>query len=181
MEFNSGDILVAEPFMGDPNFERSVILLCQHSKEGSFGLILNQPTNLVLSDIWEDSESNLAVGIGGPVEKNMLHFLHTKGSLIPNSISLGRGVFWGGDFNTAIQLLKSGELLEKDLRIFVGYSGWGPGQLEKEFKKDSWIPAFTDVSNIFESSSKELWRQVLRSMGGNYKVMSNYPTDPRLN
>ena len=176
-----GKLLIAEPFMGDANFDRSVVLLCEHNERGSFGLVLNQATTLTVGDVLDNMYSDLPLYLGGPVEQNTLHFIHRLGNKIENSIPISEGLFWSGNFEEVRKLLNFGAIKENDIRLFIGYSGWGAGQLEKEMNKNSWIVAKTDAETLFETPTKELWRAVLRAMGGEYKVLSNYPTDPRLN
>jgi putative transcriptional regulator len=176
-----GKILIAEPFLGDKNFERSVVLLCEHNEEGSFGLVLNQLTNLKLDDVMENIYGELSLFLGGPVEQNTLHFIHRLGRQIDNSVEIGNGIFWSGDFEQVKALINIGKISENDIRLFIGYSGWASEQLEGELKKDSWIVSDSDASLIFDTPSKNFWREVLKRMGGQYKVLSNYPTDPRLN
>ena len=177
----TGKLLIAKPYLGDPHFERSVVLICEHSEEGAFGLILNRETDHILSDFFGDVPAGIAVGAGGPVEKNTLHFIHTRGALIKDSIVLTEGLYWSGDFEQIRTFLNTGILKETDIRFFLGYSGWGAGQLEEEMAEDVWIPTDALPEIIFKPDPGEVWRNVLRSMGGNYIMMANSPLDPRLN
>ncbi|KPM48357.1 YqgE/AlgH family protein [Jiulongibacter sediminis] len=176
-----GKLLIAEPYLGDPNFERSVILLCEHNEQGSFGLVLNQLSNLTLQDAMSDVYGTMPLYVGGPVEYNTLHFLHRLGEQIPDTVNLGNGIFWSGDFETLKTLINLKKVDENDVRFFLGYSGWGEDQLDNEMKRNSWIVRGCDHELIFDTDTDTFWRKVLRDMGGNYKVMSNYPRDPRLN
>lgn len=181
-EISKGKLLIAEPFLGDPNFERAVVLLCEHNEQGSFGLVLNQLSNLGLSDALEGVyNADMQLFVGGPVEYNTLHFIHRLGDLIPESVSLGHGIYWSGDFETVKSLINIGQIEEQNIRFFLGYSGWGAGQLQSELQKNSWIVRDANAELIFDSSVEQFWRKVLREMGGEYKVISNYPIDPRLN
>lgn len=181
MSLSKGKIIIAEPFLGDKNFERSVVLLCEYGDQGAFGLVLNQLTNLKLDDVMENIYGEFPLYLGGPVEQNTLHFIHRLGNEIEGSIDIGNGIFWSGDFEQVKTLVNIGKIAEDDIRLFIGYSGWSGGQLEGELKQNSWIVSDTDASLIFETPSKNFWREVLKRMGGQYKVLSNYPTDPRLN
>jgi putative transcriptional regulator len=176
-----GKIIIAEPFLGDKNFERSVVILCEHSEEGAFGLVLNQETNLRFDDVMDNIYADFPLFLGGPVEQNTLHFIHRLGNKITGSIEIGEGIYWSGDFEEIKTLINIGKISVNDIRLFIGYSGWAGGQLESEMKQNSWIVSETDASIIFDTPSKEFWRAVLKRMGGEYKVLSNYPTDPRLN
>jgi putative transcriptional regulator len=120
----NGSLLIAEPFLGDSNFERSVVLVCEHSDEGTFGLVLNQTTNLNLSDVIDDVYAEYPLFLGGPVQQNTLHYLHRRPDLIDGSIRVGEGLFWSGDFEQVKQAINIGTLPETDIRFFVGYSGY---------------------------------------------------------
>lgn len=178
-----GDLLISEPFLPDPNFERSVILLCEHNEEGSLGFVLNKPTEHQLSDVLEESASfQKTLYQGGPVQLNTLHFIHRAPDLIPDGNAVKEDIFWGGDYEQLLSLMNTRQLAPRDIRFFVGYSGWSPGQLEEELQEDSWfVYKQTSSRDVFDASAADLWRKVLKNMGGKYRMFSNYPTDPRLN
>ncbi|MFT2011049.1 YqgE/AlgH family protein [Pontibacter sp. 13R65] len=179
----AGSVLISEPFLGDPNFERSVILLCNHEEqEGTFGLVLNKMSNLMLSDVLDVFESSfdIELGIGGPVQYNTLHYVHRLPDL-PEAIKLGENVYWGGDFEALKARISAGTVATADIRFFLGYSGWTAGQLQEEINKNVWIVNNNAVNKLFNFESGSLWHELLRQMGGKYKVLSNYPIDPRLN
>ena len=182
-----GSLLISQPFLGDPNFERSVVLICRHSKtDGTFGIILNRATNLTLNDVLDLPLGDLspAAGIplylGGPVEQNTLHFLHRRPDL-PDATDLGENVFWGGDFAALLRLLTSGEVSGAEVRLFVGYSGWSAGQLAAEMEAKSWITHPANAGKVFTLTTDAFWRDILREKGGRFKALANYPIDPRLN
>lgn len=180
-KLSSGKILIAEPFMGDPNFERTVILLCEHNLNGSFGLVLNHETDFHLSDlITKNVYPDVKVNYGGPVQRNTLHFLHTNPEMIKGGLEIIKGLFWGGDFEEMVDKLNLGLISLNQIRFFMGYSGWDKDQLENEMKRNTWIISSTTPENIM-NTSKEYWRDSLKKMGGDYKVIANYPTDPRMN
>jgi putative transcriptional regulator len=176
-----GTLLIAEPYLGDPHFERSVVLLCEHNEQGSFGFVLNQRSNLTLNDVLhEPTATDFPLYIGGPVEQNTLHYIHRVPN-IEDAVPITEDLYWSGDFEDITTKLNLGQLSENDIRFFVGYSGWSSGQLMNEIKHHSWMLAKSNAPLIFEFSDEQFWRSVLRKMGGEYKVKSNYPTDPRLN
>jgi putative transcriptional regulator len=176
-----GTILVAEPFLGDPHFERSVVLLCEnHKQHGAFGFILNRQTNLEVGDVIEMSSFNQSLYVGGPVEHNTLHFIHTI-SAIPHAVPLRNGIYWGGDFDYVKSLAIANRINENNSRFFVGYSGWAYEQLQEEINKKSWIATNPNLNLILNTPTKDLWREVLKHMGGKYKAFSNYPLNPRFN
>ena len=177
-----GKLLIAEPFMGDPNFERSVVLLCENNEKGSFGLVLNQTSELTLKDVVDgDFYADVPLGIGGPVEQNTLHFIHRLGGMIEESTRIADGLYWSGDFDQVKSLLNMGKITPTDIRFFVGYSGWGGGQLVAELAQNAWIVSQADPDFIFGTPPGQLWRGILRRMEGKYRALANYPTDPRLN
>ena len=176
-----GSILIARPYLGDPNFERSVVLLCDHTEEGAFGLVLNQKTENKLSDFFDDIEVGFPVFLGGPVEKNTLHYLHKRGDIIEGAIELMDGVYWAGNFEQVKTYLNQGVLKPSEIKFFLGYSGWGEHQLEDELNEEVWVQTETTDTVVFEPETKEIWRSILRNLGGEYKIMANAPTDPRLN
>ncbi|GAB3491006.1 YqgE/AlgH family protein [Spirosoma knui] len=177
----NGDLLIAEPFMGDTNFERSVVLVCEHSAAGTFGLVLNQLTDIHLSDVIDEVHAELPLFVGGPVQQNTLHFIHRRPDLIDNSIRINDGLFWSGDFDQVKQAVNLGTLADKDIRFFIGYSGWSEGQLDEELGQKAWIVSRTDANFLFNTPTNEFWRGVLKRMGGEYKSIAHYPVDPRLN
>ena len=183
IEPRKGDLLISEPFLADPNFARTVILLCEHNEEGSFGFVLNKPATLRLNELIEDvEERDDTVYIGGPVQQNTLQFIHRHENLIEGGMEIRDGVFWGGNFEQMLAMI-DGNLIPKDeIKFFVGYSGWAAGQLKGELELNSWIIS-RDVSidQIFNTNVESLWKEVLRTMGGKYKIISNFPVDPRLN
>jgi putative transcriptional regulator len=182
IEPSPGVLLVAEPLLMESNFRRSVILLCEHSDQGSFGLILNKPLPIRLSDI-TDAIPDLAqtLYLGGPVQQDTLHVVHRCGGRVEGAVEVLENVFWGGDFNKIQDIITSEELDAEDFRLFLGYAGWGAGQLADEIERGGWILVRGTTEIVFEEEPAELWRSVLRQMGGSYSVISNFPEDPRLN
>lgn len=181
-DLQKGDLLISEPFLGDPNFERSVVLLCEHSTQSSFGFVLNQKTEMTLMQVWEEtSYCDFPLYIGGPVQKNTLHFIHRLGNQIDNSLEIAKDLYWSGDYEQVATLLNFGKIKENDIRFFLGYSGWSENQLTNEIKQNAWIVSKGDSDFIFDTHSKDFWRGILKKMGGKYKMLANYPIDPSLN
>jgi putative transcriptional regulator len=178
----TGTLLIAEPFLKDPNFMRTVILLCEHQEQGSFGFVLNREFGSTLEELLPDV-TTLAIPVyyGGPVQTDTLHFLHSCPEEIPGGLELTDGIFWGGDFNKAIELLEIGVIDHNQIRFFIGYSGWTGGQLDAELQEKSWLVAPGTQKLVFPIDLKELWKDSLRHLGGDYEIMVNYPTDPQLN
>ncbi len=178
----SGILLIADPFLKDPNFKRSVVFLCEHQDEGSFGFVLNRPFEYLLNDLVTGVEDlEIPVFMGGPVQKDTVHFLHQYPDRIPGGLKVGDDVYWGGDFQTAVSLIRSGEVDTNKIRFFIGYSGWSQGQLNDELKEKSWLTVAATKKLIFHQDVDAIWKDALRHLGGEYEMMANFPIDPRLN
>jgi putative transcriptional regulator len=177
-----GRLLVSEPFLPDPNFERTVVLLCEHNEEGSFGFVLNKPSILKVNEVMEDiSVLDNLVYIGGPVQQDTLHFVH-RNAVLENAVEIVNQLYWGGAFESLMLLCETRQIAAKDIRFFLGYSGWGPGQLNSELDQDSWIVCdYVTDQLLFDTGPEVMWRKALENMGGRFSVYSNYPVDPRLN
>ena len=169
-----GDILLAEPFMLDPNFRRAVVLLCSHDREeGSIGYILNRPLDMRIDELVEDfPEFDSYAFFGGPVQTDTIHYIHNQGDLVEGSIKVADGVYWGGDFEKLKFLIASGLVLPHNIRFFVGYSGWSEHQLDEEMEYGSWVLADMDANYLFKSRPDALWQQVMYNKGDAYTVIS---------
>jgi len=178
----SGILLISDPFLKDPNFLRTVVFLCEHQNEGSFGFVVNKPMGLTLQDVVTEAEGLLIpLADGGPVQKDTLHFLHRRPDLIEGGVEVTDHIFWSGDFAQTLSLLKSGELPASDIRFFIGYSGWGESQLQQEIDDKSWITRLAKNDLIFNEEIESIWKESLTDLGGEYRQMINYPIDPQLN
>jgi putative transcriptional regulator len=167
--------------LGDPNFERAVILICEHNeRDGSFGLVINKYSHVSVDTIEEGEHLENNLFYGGPVEQNTLHFIH-KIPTLEGCIPLKDGLYWGGDYNQLKTMHNLGLVSSKNCRFFLGYSGWSRGQLQSEIKKNAWVTSDFDLTSIFDINIETMWREILKRMGGEYKVLANYPIDPRLN
>jgi len=177
-----GRLLISEPFLPDPNFDRTVVLLCEHNEDGSFGFVLNKPSILKVNEVIEDLEKlENVVYVGGPVQQDTLHFIHRNVTL-ENAMEIVDQIYWGGAFENLMMLSDTGQISGNDIRFFLGYSGWGPGQLETELDQDSWIVCdYVTDQLLFDTGPDVMWRKALENMGGRFSVYSNYPVDPRLN
>jgi putative transcriptional regulator len=183
MSVKVGDLLISEPFLQDENFVRSVVLVCENNENGSFGLVLNKLSILRLNELIDNIlPLECQVYVGGPVEQNTLHFIYRGQQLYDNSIQLGEDLWWGGDFDDLLESMKVGKISEEDIRFFIGYSGWSEGQLDNELNENTWIVCSkVDTDSVFLASPDDLWKIILRNMGGEYQQLANYPIDPRLN
>lgn len=177
-----GVILIADPFLKDPNFKRTVIVICEHQQQGSFGFVLNKLYEQQLGDLVSGIEySEFPVYFGGPVQQDTIHFLHKRPDIIPDGSEISDGIYWGGDFSVVVDLIKTYQLNNDDIRFFLGYSGWGEGQLKEEMGLKSWITSTVSPELIFPGYAEETWKEALKKLGGEYEQMTNYPIDPQLN
>ena len=178
----TGVLLIADPFLKDPNFLRTVVFLCEHKEEGSFGFVLNRQYSNTLDELIPELEGHkLAVFYGGPVQQDTIHFLHQYPDIIPGGMEVTKGVFWGGDFDKLVGLLKTNSIDTGKIRFFIGYSGWSEGQLDGELKEKSWLTVKATRKLIFHQKHEEIWKDALKQLGGDYEIMINFPIDPQLN
>ncbi len=175
-------LLIADPFLKDKNFIRSVIYLCSHHAEGSLGFTLNKKTNLKLNQIIPGLDScTVPVYAGGPVGLDTIHFLHQLPELIPDSQQVAANIYWGGDFETLKDLMRKDLINLKKIKFFIGYSGWSPGQLENEIEEKTWLSSGSNYSIIFNTPDDEIWKQSIKLLGPKFEPLINYPIDPQLN
>jgi putative transcriptional regulator len=182
VEPGPGILLIADPFLKDPNFLRTVVFLCDHKEEGSFGFVLNRRYQNSIGELIPELQGNqLPVYYGGPVQMDTIHFLHQYPTEIPGGVELLKGIYWGGDFDAAVNLLKSQQFDENKIRFYIGYSGWGEGQLDNEMKEKTWLTVQATRKIIFHPDHDEIWKESLKHLGGDYEIMVNFPIDPQLN
>lgn len=176
-----GRILISEPLLSDTYFKRSVVLITEHSEQGAVGFVLNKPIDIPINEVLDNFPTfNAKVYIGGPVAKDTVHFLHTLGELVPNSVHVKDNVYWGGDFDSLKELINEGIVKTNQVRFFLGYSGWSPNQLEEEIKENAWLVTEVPSSKIM-SADKNIWKKTLENLGKKYKVWSNFPENPTMN
>ncbi len=182
VEPKKGQVLLSEPFLNDPYFKRTVILLCEHNNEGSFGFVLNNFIEVELDQIIEDMPKfDGKISIGGPVRNSNLYYIHTLGAEIEESVEILPGVFMGGDFEKLRKLLYAGKIAPEQVRFFVGYSGWSPDQLQSEIKSQSWFVTDIDKDLVMDTEVDDLWRHIMKKFGRKGEVIANMPEDPSLN
>ncbi|CAM1362220.1 YqgE/AlgH family protein [Tenacibaculum soleae] len=177
-----GRLLIADPtILNDSSFKRTIILLTEHTLKSAVGFILNRPLNYVLNDLVPEIDCDFTIYQGGPVEQDNLYFIHKVPQLIPNSIEVANGIYWGGNFELLKQLLIENKLKPTDIRFFLGYSGWETNQLENELNTDSWFISENDYKNILTTNNEGLWKEKLLQKGGKYKIWANAPSDIQMN
>ena len=176
-----GTLLLSEPFMQEPLFGRSVVLVCHHDAEGSFGLILNKPAaNPFDEDEKDHPLKHFPFFGGGPVEINSMFFIHNL-TYLPDSVLLKDGICWQGNYEALLEAIEENAFRKDNGRLLVGYTGWGEGQLEEELEREDWMIYNGPIENILSLEVDVMWKTLLQNMGPYYKMVSNFPTDPNLN
>jgi putative transcriptional regulator len=183
VKLEKGQLLVADPdLIGDVSFNKAVILLTDHNSQGSVGFIINKPLKFTIEDLVPDVSGNFKIYNGGPVEQDNLYFLHNVPNLIPDSIEISNGIYWGGCFDTVKELINNQEINKDNIRFFLGYSGWDESQLETELEQKSWIVTSNNYKNkIIGKTTSQIWKEKIIEIGGDYLIWSNAPENPYLN
>lgn len=166
----AGALLAAWPDLMDPNFMHSVVVICQHSEEGAYGLVTNRRTKFAVRDLLPDhpllSRCGFPVHLGGPVDHSTLQFLHRVPGEIPGGLCLDGQLWLGGELEAMGRYAtERPDEARRTLRVFLGYSGWGAGQLEAELGMQSWLPAPSSLDVVFGEEGEPAWRRVVRSIG----------------
>lgn len=177
-----GMLLIAEPFLPDPNFFRTVVLLVEHNMEGTFGIVLNRPAPVSVKEVTDFlGDVDYPLFIGGPVQRDMLHALHALPMLESQSHKVMPGLYWTADMRSIRTILASRDIPTSMLRFYAGYAGWAVGQLDAEMRSNSWILTPAQLEYVFSSEPEKLWRKVLTDMGGKFAFIATFPDDPRVN
>lgn len=179
---HAGSILIAEPFMMENPFKRSVIVVCEHREDGTVGFILNKSIDMSIDTLVADfPEFDAQVYYGGPVDTNTIHYIHNLGDMLDNSNEVSRGVYWGGDFEKLKFLISSGLVKKDNIKFFIGYSGWSGGQLQDELNEGTWIVDEMYANYAFKDEESSLWSTVLNNKGDKYTVIAQMPESPSQN
>jgi putative transcriptional regulator len=167
MDSLAPSLLVAMPQLQDENFTHTVTLLIEASAEGAFGLILNRVSPIKVAEICAENEvsctRDLFVRVGGPCEQNRAWVLHGPSRTSEQSFSINSDIVLTPTWEMLAELAQSGE--DEDFLVFLGYAGWGPGQLEEELTQGSWLMTEVDREIIFDRENPDIWRAVLHKMG----------------
>ena len=188
-----GYFLVSETELVDPNFHRTVVLLVNHNEEGAFGLVVNRPADITLGDIIAEFESEplgeLETFIGGPVEQHYLFTLHSglpETAVSQYALHPAEGIVFEPVFHAMEDYLRSEYSSLDDARkphvnFYLGYAGWGPGQLESELQQNAWlvIPATPEI--VFHPDPAEGWNAALTRKGGLYQIIAQTGFKPSIN
>ena len=176
---NKGSILISDPFSDDVYFGRSVVLICEHNIEGTFGFVLNNYIDVDLHQLDDNFPNiNARISFGGPVSKENLYYIHSF-SDITNTLEIREGLYYGGDFDEITDRIKNAKNPNKEIRFFMGYSGWSVGQLDEEIKNENWITANNiSTEDILDTKLDDLWRICLEKQGQRFQLMTKFPRNP---
>lgn len=176
-----GRIIISEPFLAGNFFSRSTVLLAEYSENGAVGFILNKPVKSKINRLFRlPSGFTPELYIGGPVGSDSLFYIHTLGHKIKESIHIKDELYWGGDFESVKLALELDVANAAQIKFFLGYSGWSPGQLENEIKENSWLVAEADTKLVM-NSDRNFWLESVKNAGGHYETWQNFPEDPNSN
>lgn len=179
-----GSVLISEPFLQDAYFQRSVVLLVEHTDKGSMGFVLNKKTDLVVNAFFPELEEfpEIPIYLGGPVSANRLFFIHSLGDLIiPDSVKIKDHLYFDGDFEALKRYIQNGHSIDGKVKFFLGYSGWTEGQLGNEVDRNSWVVSHAAKENVLLADGEVFWKNSLAQLGSNYEAWTKYPKDPYLN
>lgn len=170
-----GMLLLSDPHLTEEFFERAVVLIVNHQPNECFGLVLNHPSELILSDLFEHIELDLPIYCGGPVDKEQLFYLHRFAN-VTSATQVTDKLFFGGDWKEVVAQAKRVEHPQDYLRLFAGYAGWSSGQLEAELSAYSWVctPDFKDV-NLFKAKPQNLWKNCMLEQGPELALFAHFP------
>lgn len=183
MDFEVGKILIAEPFMLDNNFKEGVILICDKQPiDGTIGFILNKPIDMMIQQLVGDfPDVDYPVYYGGPVGHDTIHYVHRLGHILDDSVLVKDDIYWGGNFTQLKALVDQGLVNSNDIKFFVGYSGWSPGQLEEEMRLGSWVIDDMDPNYLFKISDSKLWKSSMQNKGDAYAIIAEMKKSISLN
>ena len=177
-----GKLILAEPFLHDPYFKRAVVLIAEHSKQGTMGFVVNVPSDIKVCEAIKDfPKSNLKVYFGGPVDQDVVFYVHTFGEEIKGSVEIKKGIYWGGDFSKVQELATEGKLNNNNIRFYIGYSGWGPTQFREELKRNAWFIYSCKQDYVFNKTPRKLWGKILRDNKSPFSILGNFHESPSLN
>jgi putative transcriptional regulator len=163
-------------------FHRTVILICQHDEEGAFGLVLNRSTKNKVGDALvanlPDTIKDETLYLGGPVQPQALSFLHND-AFIPDA-NVMPNLNLGHSLDSLLEISESFSTSQR-VKIFAGYAGWSPGQLEDEMKRDTWMTHPASIDLVFHPNPDQLWKAILSEKGWKYRLIAEAPEDPSLN
>ena len=182
-EIKKGTLLISSPnILGDLYFNRSIIILTEVKNQEVVGFIINKTLGYQLSDLYKNVKNKkIKIFSGGPVSQDNLYFMHNKPELITNSVKFNNNMYWGGNFESVIELINENKLDNSSIKFFLGYTGWSHDQLTDEINNDSWIILNNKEKIEFNTDTNLLWGECMREMGEEFKIWSNAPENPQSN
>ena len=171
----TGGLLLAEPFLNEPYFQRAVILLIEHNEEESMGLVLNHPSDIQTNHAIEGIDFEMRLYFGGPVDTQRLVYLHNYPN-ITDAKQITPHLFFGGDWEQLVQQIERDKHPQRNVRFFSGYAGWGPFQLNDEIAEHAWV-CVTNYNDqtLLSQPSDTLWHQTLVSQGKKLAAFAHFP------
>jgi len=177
-----GRVLISDPFKNEEYFERSVVFLCEHDSENSFGFILNKSVSVNISGINEQfSDKVITAFRGGPCEEDSLFYIHTLGDKIKGSQLLGNGIYLGSNYEELYKIMTPDLIEEGAIKLFIGYSGWEKEQLQNEIERNAWVVSEVDSVEEVMLPKEDLWSYFMNKLGDKYQMMTKFPIDPNSN
>lgn len=179
-----GALLIAKPTVDDTCFSRAAIITVNHSKRGSMGLIINKPSGLTLNEAIDGllTDEDILLYLGGPVNTELLFYIHTLGDIITGAKPIGNGMFVGGSYDAMKRYINSGAPVNGNVKFMLGYSGWAASQLNAEIGMHDWAVSYdVDSALVLSNRHEDIWQQLVTRLGERYKIWKNWPSDLSMN
>ena len=179
-----GALLIAKPTVDDTCFSRAAIITVNHSKRGSMGLIINKPSGLTLNEAIDGllTDEDIPLYLGGPVNTELLFYIHTLGDIITDAKPIGNGLFVGGSYDAMKRYINSGAPVNGNVKFMLGYSGWAASQLNAEIGMHDWAVSYdVDTALVLRTHHEDIWQQLVTRLGERYKMWKNWPSDLSMN
>jgi putative transcriptional regulator len=184
-DYSKGHFLIANPVLPDPNFSRTVVLLCNHDDQGSFGLVINRSSSIIAKEIFDKMgviySPSGKIYIGGPVSSSQVFYLCYSKTPLPELDVICDEVYLGINWEMLENLMKRIEDPDKNIRFYMGYSGWGAGQLADEITRLSWLTCEAQSEFVFYENEDKIWESAVKSMGKDYEYLIKAPVNPQWN
>ena len=176
-----GSLLIAEPFISEAAFKRSVVLISQNNVKGTIGFIINKPTQLKVNEALDDfPEVDAIIYWGGTIKTDSVYYIHSI-STLTGAKKITEGVYWGGDYTELKLMIESGEADVEDIKFLAGFCAWSPTELEQQIKEENWWLTFADGHSVFIEEPTVIWGNILQRMGHVYGILNDFPVDPEMN
>jgi putative transcriptional regulator len=181
-KYLKGQLLLDSGQLNGSFFQHTVVLICQHDAEGAFGLVLNRSSGnklgeMLVADV-PDQLKEQPLYLGGPVQMSALSYLHSD-NFLPDA-SVMPNLDLGHSLDSLVELGESFSATKK-VKMFAGYAGWSPGQLEDEMKRQAWLVHPASLELVFDAAPEKLWQMILRQKGIKYRLLADMPEDSSLN